>query len=127
MTRSKLRITLFKKQNDTNRRLYTKQRNHCLTFKENQKPCSDNLNERYVNNNKLFWKTITPFLSDKITTRDKIYLTGKNKLVKTDKKTPEYLNYFVSSVLTKSLYYKICSDPVYTKVTPYSGCWIQKE
>ena len=107
MTRSKLRITLLKKQNDTNRRLYMKQRNHCLTFKENQKRYNDNLNERCVTNNKLFWKTITPFLSDKITTRDKIYLTGNNKLVKADKKRPEYLNYFLSSVLTKSLCYKI--------------------
>ena len=73
---------------------------------ENQKRYCENLNERCVTDNKLFWKTVKLFFSDKIMTKEKIYLTENNELTK-------YLNEFFSSLL-QNLYitrYKIGSDP----------------
>ena len=41
--------------------------------------------------NKLFWKSVKHFLSDKASGKDAIYLTENNKLVKTDLETTEVL------------------------------------
>ena len=41
-----------------------------------------NLNERCVTNNTSFWKTVKPFLSDKVMTKDKINLIENDELVK---------------------------------------------
>ena len=43
MTKSRLRNNYLKNRNDTNRLLYNKQRNYCVTFKENQKEMYDNV------------------------------------------------------------------------------------
>ena len=45
-----------------------------------------NLNKRCVTDNKLFWKIVKPFLSDKTMTRDKNYLTKNDKTINTDNK-----------------------------------------
>ena len=48
-----------------------------------------------VTDNKLFWKTVKPFLSDKVMTRDKIYLTKNDKTIKTDKNSGLYKFFFL--------------------------------
>ena len=49
--------------------------------------------------NKLFWKTIKPSFSDKIVTRDRIYLTENGEVVKTELETAENLNNFFGNVI----------------------------
>ena len=39
-----------------------------------------NLNKRNINDSKIFWKTIKPFLSDKVTSTNKITLTDKKEI-----------------------------------------------
>ena len=86
VTRFRLQSYL-KHRNDTNRLLYTKQRNSCVSLlRKTKKRYYDNLNKRCVIDNKLFWKAVKPFLSDKVMTIDTIYLTKKDKIIKTDKK-----------------------------------------
>ena len=53
-----------------------------------------NLNEKDILDNKLFWKTIQPSLSDKIMTRD-----GKGEFVKTELEAAKVLNKFFSNIV----------------------------
>ena len=47
----------------------------CLFFKKKKKRYYKNLNEKSVADNKLFWKTVKPVLSDKVAGKDKIHLS----------------------------------------------------
>ena len=58
-----------------------------------------NLNEKSVVDNKLFWKTVKPFLSEKMSGMDKIHLIENNELIKNDLKTAEVLNNFFSNIV----------------------------
>ena len=53
----------------------------------------ENLNQKSVADNKLFWKTVKPLLSDKVAGKKGIHLI-ENDLVKTDLATAEVLNNF---------------------------------
>ena len=87
VARSRLRYNYFKNRNDTNRLLYIKQRNYCvLLLRKIKKTYYANFYGSCVTDNKLFWQTVKSFLSDKVMTRGKIYLTKNGKIIKTDKK-----------------------------------------
>ena len=58
-----------------------------------------NLNEKDILNNKPFWKIIKPSLSDKVVKRDRINLSEKGELVKTELETAEVLNKFFSNIV----------------------------
>ena len=76
MTRSRLRNKYLKNRNGENRAIYVKQRNYCVSLlRKSKKKYYENLDERNLMDNKLFWKTIKPSFSDKIVTRDRIHLT----------------------------------------------------
>ena len=59
-----------------------------------KKRCYENLNEGSIVDNNLFWKTVKPVLPDMVAGKDKIHLTGNNKLVKTNLEAAEALNNF---------------------------------
>ena len=59
-----------------------------------------NLNEKRISDNKTFWKTIKPFLSDKITSTKKITLIEKEEIIIGDDNTMEVLNSFFSNNVT---------------------------
>ena len=67
-------------------------------MKKSKKIYFENLNEKDILDNKLFWKTIKPSLSDKVMTRDRINLSEKGELVKTELETAEVLNKFFSNI-----------------------------
>ena len=82
-----------------NKTLYTKQRNYCISLlKKSKKKHLANFNEKYILDNKLFWKAIKPSLSDKAKLRDRINLSGKDELVKTELETADVLNKFFSNI-----------------------------
>ena len=69
MTRAWLRNKFFRERSEENKKKNSKQRNYCVSLL--RKPKSDyfgNLNDKNINDNRTFWKTIKPFLSDKVTT-----------------------------------------------------------
>ena len=68
-------------------------------MKKSKKKYFANLNEKDILDNKLFWKTIKPSFSDKIMTRDRINLSEKGELVKTELETAEVLNKFFSNIV----------------------------
>ena len=52
-------------------------------FKKKKKEDIENLNEKYVVDNKFFSKTVKPLISDKVVAKDKIHLIENNEIVKT--------------------------------------------
>ena len=48
-----------------------------------------NLNEKHIPDNKNFWKTVKPFLSDKSINSDKIHLNENGELINSKSKTAE--------------------------------------
>ena len=69
MKRTQLRNKFLKERNDENKRKYASQRNYCVSLlRKTKKDYYEKLNEKDVNGNKTFWKTVKPFLSDKIKT-----------------------------------------------------------
>ena len=100
MTRSRLRNKYLKNRNEENRAIYVKQRNYCVSLlRKSKKTYYENLDERNLMDNKLFWKTIKPSFSDKIVTRDRIHLTENGEVVKTELETAETLNNFFGNVI----------------------------
>ena len=68
-------------------------------MKKSKKKYFANLNEKDIHDNKHFWKTIKPALSDKVMTRDGINLLEKGESVKTELEKAEVLNKFFSNIV----------------------------
>ena len=103
MTRSRLRNKYLRNRNEDNRALYVKQRNYCVSLlRKSKKKYYENLDERNLMDNKLFWKTIKPSFFDKIVKRDRIHLTENGEVAKTELETAETLNNLFGNVI-KSL------------------------
>ena len=81
--------------------LYRKQRNYCSKlYKKERKKYYNNLDLKNITDNKLFWKTIKPFLSDKGSKGSKITLIDDNKnVVSDDHNVSETLNNFFKSAV----------------------------
>ena len=67
----------------------------CL-LRKSKKDNFSKLNEKQITNNKRFWKTVKPFLSNKVQSSERINLTDENNSLVTDEKE---LNSFFSSVV----------------------------
>ena len=73
MKRTRLRNKFLKNRNDYNKREFSKQRNYYVSlFTKSEKLYYSNLDEKKVTDNKTFWKTIKPFLSDKTVSKEKV-------------------------------------------------------
>ena len=109
MLRSKLKNIYNKDKSAASNRAYKKQRNICTKlFRKAKKDFYGKLNPSFTSDNKMFWKTVKPFFSDKKTSNENITLVDENKLVSEDRVVAETFNtYFVDAV--KSL--NINMDP----------------
>ena len=75
MTRSRLRNRCLKNRSNNNKREYNKQRNYWVSLLRKTKTnYHANLNEKDLTDNKQFWRTIKPLLSDIIKSSEKITL-----------------------------------------------------
>ena len=83
--RSQLRSNYLKNKTDSNKMLYKKQRNYCVSLLRKSKTnYYANLDAKKVSDNKLFWKVIKPSLSDKSCAKEQINLVEKGEILKTD-------------------------------------------
>ena len=100
MTRLRLRNKYLKHKTEENRFLYTQQRNKCVSLlRKTKMNYYGNLNEKDITDNKKFWKTVKPFLSDKSINSDKIHLNENGELINSESKTAEVLNEFFSNIV----------------------------
>ena len=83
MKRTKFCNKFLKERIDESKKRYASQRNYCVSLlKKTKKDYYNSLNEKAVSNNKTFWKTMKPFLSDKIVSKEQ-YLKMLKKCLKT--------------------------------------------
>ena len=54
------------------------------SFRKSTKDYFSNLNGKQITDNKRFWKTVKPFLSNKVQSSERINLTEKNNSLVTD-------------------------------------------
>ena len=79
---SRLHNNFLKNRRGGDKTLYTKQRNYCVfLLKKSKEKYFANLNEKDILDNRLFWKTIKPALSDKVMARDRANLSEKGESV----------------------------------------------
>ena len=73
MKRSRLRNKFLNSKSDTDEKAYNAQRNPCVNLiRQAKKQFFSNLNIHDVTDNKTFWKTVKPLLTDKVKTKSKI-------------------------------------------------------
>ena len=83
MHRTRLRNNFLRNRSDENKRKYSKQQNYCVSLlRKTKKSYYNNLNEKKITDNKTFWKTVKPFLSDKTPSDEKRTLIEKDKIIK---------------------------------------------
>ena len=93
VTRAKLRNNFLQNKCEENRKLNAKQRNFCISLLWKVKKRNyETLNEKSVIDDKLFWKAVSPFLSDKIVGKSNIHLTENGELTKQDLDIQIYSN-----------------------------------
>ena len=91
MKRTKLRHKCLKERTDESKKRYTLQRNYCVSLLEKtKKNYYDSLNEKDVSDNKTFWKTVKPFLSDKIVSKEQILLVENEEIISEDSKIADH-------------------------------------
>ena len=102
MKRSQLKSKHFKTNTTESLRLYKKQNNFCSKLYKKERNTyysSSKLNK--VTDNKAFWKTIKPFLSDKGTNINKITLVHNDKVISDDKQLCKtFSDFFQETVKT---------------------------
>ena len=80
-----MRNIYLKNCSDNNKREYNKQRNYCVSLLRKTKTnYYANLNEKDLTDNKQFWQTVKPLLSDKIKSSKKITLVEQRETLDTD-------------------------------------------
>ena len=88
MKRSRLRNKFLNTKSDLDRKAYNKQRNYVV---------NTNLNTSVLTENKTFWKTVEPFLTEKSKKVSKITLIEDNQIISQDKQIAKIFNeYFIS-------------------------------
>ena len=111
MRRTRLRNNFLNDSSEENKRRYSKQSNYCLLIlRKSESKYFGNLNKKKISDNKTFWKTIKPFLSDKIISTQKITLIDKEKIIMGDNNTAEVLNTFFPNIVSN------------LKIEGYSNC-----
>ena len=101
MTGTRLRNRFLNNRSNRNRDLFRKQRKLCVSLlRKSKKDYFSNLNEKQITDNKRFWKTVKPFLSNKVQSSERINLTDENdSLVADYGKITTELNSFFSFVV----------------------------
>ena len=131
MLRSRLRNKFLIDKTDENHFLYTQQRNKCVALlRKTKKTYYANLDEKNVTDNKKFWKTVKPYLSDKSVKCDKVNLNENGELLKSESETAEVFNNFFSNIVKnlkipeyKNLNTNIenVKDPVFRAILKYKN------
>ena len=80
MKRSRLTNNFLNTKSDIDRKAYNEQRNLWVILIMSEKNFFSNINTSDITDNKIFWKTVKPYFTDKIKTKSKITLIEKKKL-----------------------------------------------
>ena len=94
-TRSRLENTYYKNKTEDSKTSYKKHRNYCSRlYKKERKKFYKTLDIKNVTDNKLFWKTMKPFFSDKGVVDSGITLVEGDNIISNEHEVAETLNFF---------------------------------
>ena len=98
MKRSRSRNKFLNTKSDIDRKAYNKQHNYVVSLLRNEKKnFYSSLDTKAVIDNRTFWKTVKPFLSEKVTKRSKINLVEEDKIISRDEQiAKKFSEYFIS-------------------------------
>ena len=100
MKRSRLRNKFLKSKSEADKKNYVKQRNYCVSLlRRTKKEYYGNLDPRKVADNRIFWRTVKPFLSNKSVENEKIILVEKEEILTKDNSVAKVLNNFFSNIV----------------------------
>ena len=100
MNRTKLRNVYLRKRSDKNRKKYCKQWNYCVSLlRRTKRNYYSSLDAKSVTDNKTFWRTVKPFLSDKAPFNAKITLIEDREVISSDNEIANVLNTFFSNIV----------------------------
>ena len=106
MHRARFCNKYLRNKTDENKRKYTKQRNHCASpLRKSRREYYTNLDVKNITDDKTFWKTVKSFLSDKVTSTQKVTLIENDKIVKMIMTQQEFwiLSFQILFVIFRSL------------------------
>ena len=131
MKRSRLRNEYLKNRTEENKLAFNQQRNICVTlFRKEKYDYYNNLIVKKITDNKTFWKSIKPFLSDKGPSTQIITLIEKEEIISDDDKVANiFSTFFTNTVKNLDLTISetilvICSnvdDPVLKAIKRYEN------
>ena len=100
MNRSRLLNRYRKEKTEATRSAYKRQKNFCVKLlRKTKKEFYNNLNVKYITENKLFCNTIKPSFTDKTLKDERITLVENNKVVSDESKLVEiFSKYFRNTV-----------------------------
>ena len=129
MNRIRLRNVYLRKRSDENIKKYSKQRNYCvLLYRGTKRKYYSNLDGKSITDNKNFWRTVKPFLSDKTPFNAKITPIEDGEIISSDNETADVLNTFFSNIVSNlnlpqypisNPYYNKIKDPVLKAIVKY--------
>ena len=100
MKRSILRNLFSKSKSEADKKNYVKQRNYCVSLlRRTKKEYYGNLDPRKIADNRTFWRTVKPFLSNKSVENEKIILVEKEEILTKDNSVAKVLNNFFSNIV----------------------------
>ena len=130
MRRSQLEKSFYKHRTTEKKVLYKKHKNYCSRlYKRERKKYYNNININNLTDNRKFWNTVKPFLSEKGKPAGKIILTEKGQIVTEDEKVAETLQeYYEKAVQNLDInenYYLLSKttteDPVEKAIQKYDS------
>ena len=121
MQRTRFRNKFLKNPNDQNKLLYNKQRNYWVSLlRKEKKEYFARLNEKDITDNRKFWHTVKPFLSDKVKPREAIILVDDENIKSNENEVANTLNDFFSSIVKnlKILEYQ-CQNDLHSRLSSH--------
>ena len=98
MTRPRLRNRYLRQPSQENKLAYKFQRNVCTgLLRKRKRTYYSKLDVEDISDNKKFWNTIKPLLSDKTNASHKISLINENNIISDNKEIAEIFNEFFST------------------------------
>ena len=112
MGRKRLRSIFLKNTIVANKLAYTKQRRFCVSLlRKIKNEYFAKLNEKNITDNRKFWQTVKPFLSEKNKSREKITLVKNEEIISDDVEVANTLNnYFLNVIKNLKIPEKFVTD-----------------
>ena len=97
---SELESKYVKNKTNEDLKSYKKQRSFCSKlYKKERKKYYERLDWNNVTDNKKFWKTVKPFLSDKVTTFPQITLVENDEIIPDESKVANAFSNFIENAI----------------------------